>query len=188
MKSLSTLLLFAASAVMAAPTSVGVVDVAAVMTKYNKAIEIKAGIDKSLEASRSAVNDRAKEIDALKADFDSVVKRANDPILNESGKKSLQAEANVKREELQKRLNEFQQFAQNAQGQIQQRANQLEQNVIADVRLETDKIAKEKNLQLVIPKAIAFTSADALDITEQVIKNLNANYKSGSAVEAPAKK
>lgn len=188
MKSLSTLLLFAASAVMAAPTSVGVVDVAAVMTKYNKAIEIKAGIDKSLEASRSAVNDRAKEIDALKADFDSVVKRANDPILNESGKKSLQAEANVKREELQKRLNEFQQFAQNAQGQIQQRANQLEQNVISDIRTETDKIAKEKNLQLIIPKAIAFSSDSSLDVTEQVIANLNANYKAGSAVEAPAKK
>ncbi len=188
MKSLSALLLFAASAVIAAPTSVGVVDVAAVMTKYNKAIEIKAGIDKSLEASRSAVNDRAKEIDALKADFDSVVKRANDPILNDSGKKSLQAEATTKRDDLQKRLNEFQQFAQNAQGQIQQRANQLEQNVITDIRAETDKIAKENGLQLVIPKAIAFTSDSTLDITEQVIKNLNANYKSGSATEAPANK
>lgn len=188
MKTLSTLLLFAASAVIAAPTSVGVVDVAAVMSKYNKAIEIKAGIDKSLEASRSAVNDRAKEIDSLKAEFDSVVKRANDPILNDSGKKSLQAEANVKREELQKRLNEFQQFAQNAQGQIQQRANQLEQNVITDIRAETDKIAKEKNLQLIIPKAIAFSSDAALDVTEQVIKNLNANYKSGSASETPATK
>ena len=188
MKSLSTLLLFAASALVAAPVNVGVVDVAAVMAKYNKAIEIKAGIDKSLDASRSAVNDRAKEIDTLKADFDSVVKRANDPILNDAGKKSLQAEATTKRDELQKRLNEFQQFAQNAQSQIQQRANQLEQNVIADIRTETDKIAKEKNLQLVIPKAIAFTADDSLDITEQDIKNLNANYKFGSATEATDKK
>ena len=94
----------------------------------------------------------------------------------------------MKREELQKRLNDFQQFAQNAQGQIQQRANQLEQNVISDIRTETDKIAKEKNLQLVIPKAIAFTSDASLDITEQVVKNLNANYTPGSAVEKPATK
>jgi Skp family chaperone for outer membrane proteins len=184
MKSLSALLIFAATSVFAAAPNVAVVDVAEIMAKYNKAIEIKAGIDKSLEASRAAVNDRAKEIDTLKADFDSTVKRANDPILNEAGKKSLVTEANVKREALQQRLNEFQQFAQSAQGQIQQRANQLEQNVIADIRLETDKIAKAKNLQLIIPKAVAFTADPSLDITAEVIKGLNSNYKSGSAAEA----
>jgi len=184
MKSLSTLLLFAATSVFAAAPNVAVVDVAEIMAKYNKAVEIKAGIDKSLEASRAAVNDRAKEIDTLKADFDSTVKRANDPILNEAGKKSLLTEANVKREALQQRLNEFQQFAQSAQAQIQQRANQLEQNVIADIRLETDKLAKAKNLQLIIPKAVAFTSDASLDITADIIKNLNSNYKSGSAAEA----
>ncbi len=190
MKSLSALLIFAATSVFAAAPNVAVVDVAEIMTKYNKAVEIKAGIDKSLEASRAAVNDRAKEIDQLKADFDSTVKRANDPILNEAGKKSLLTEANVKREALQQRLNEFQQFAQSAQGQIQQRANQLEQNVIADIRVETDKIAKAKNYQLIIPKAVAFTADPSLDITAEIIKNLNANYKSGSAAEAekPASK
>lgn len=188
MKTLSALLIFFTSTLVAAPTSVGVVDVAVVMAKYNKAVEIKADIDKSIEASQSALNIRQKALESLNADIESLAKRAQDPILNESGKKSLQSEANVKLEDLQKRAKEFQQFKQSAQGQIQQRAGQLEQNVITDIRLETDKIAKEKGLQLIIPKGLAFTSDESLDLTEQVIKNLNANYKSGSATEAPATK
>jgi len=190
MKSLSALLLFAATSVFAAAPNVAVVDVAEIMAKYNKAVEIKASLDKSVETGRAALAERAKEVDTLKADFDSTLKRANDPLLNEAGKKSLLTEANVKREALQQRFNESQQFVQSAQAQLQQRANQLEQSVIADIRLETDKIAKAKNIQLIIPKAVAFTADPSLDITAEVIKNLNANYKSGSTPEAekPASK
>lgn len=178
MKLLSILVLLASAPLFAAPTSVGIVDVAEVMNKYNKAIEIKASIAKSIEVSRAAINDRRTELDQLKSELDASIKRTQDPLLNESGKKSAQAEAQTKAQNFQQRVNDFDQFVKNAQGQIQQRAAELDQNVIADIRQEAEKISKEKNIQVVLPKSMTIVADSSLDITVAVIANLNANYKS----------
>ena len=45
-------------------------------------------------------------------------------------------------------------------------------------------VAKDKGLQLVLPKAVAFVADDSLNVTADVIKELNDNYK--SAAPAPA--
>jgi Skp family chaperone for outer membrane proteins len=142
MKTLPILLAFAAASVSAAAPNVGVVDVAEVMAKYNKAIEIKGGIDQSLAQSKAQVEQKGKELEALKADFDKTVKDANNPMLNESGKKAAVGEAQAKQQNLQQRFSEYQQFVQQAQGSIQARAGELEKAVLADVKTAAEKVAK----------------------------------------------
>lgn len=186
MKILSAFLLLAAAPVFAAAPNVGVVDVAEVMAKYNKAIETKAGIDKSVQSSRDAVAEREKELQALRADLESTVKRSQDPILNEAGKRSLQSEAQVKQGAFQQRQNEYVQFVQSAQGTIQQRVQEMERQVVSDIRAQAEKIAKDKGLQLVVPKAVTFFVDGSLDITGDVIKALNDGYKSAAPAPAPA--
>ena len=186
MKILSAFLLLAAAPVFADAPNVGVVDVAEVMAKYNKAIETKAGIDKSVQSSRDAVAEREKELQALRADLESTVKRSQDPILNEAGKRSLQSEAQVKQGAFQQRQNEYVQFVQSAQGTIQQRVQEMERQVVADIRAQAEKIAKDKGLQLVVPKAVTFFVDGSLDITGDVIKALNDGYKSAAPAPAPA--
>ena len=186
MKILSAFLLLAAAPAFAAAPNVGVVDVAEVMAKYNKAIETKAGIDKSVQSSRDAVAEREKELQALRADLESTVKRSQDPILNEAGKRSLQSEAQVKQGAFQQRQNEYVQFVQSAQGTIQQRVQEMERQVVADIRAQAEKIAKDKGLQLVVPKAVTFFVGGSLDITGDVIKALNDGYKSAAPAPAPA--
>lgn len=186
MKILSAFLLLAVAPAFAAAPNVGVVDVAEVMAKYNKAIETKAGIDKSVQSSRDAVAEREKELQALRADFESTVKRSQDPILNEAGKRSLQSEAQVKQGAFQQRQNEYVQFVQSVQGTIQQRVQEMERQVVADIRAQAEKIAKDKGLQLVVPKAVTFFVDGSLDITGDVIKALNDGYKSAAPAPAPA--
>ncbi len=186
MKILSAFLLLAVAPAFAAAPNVGVVDVAEVMAKYNKAIETKAGIDKSVQSSRDAVAEREKELQALRADLESTVKRSQDPILNEAGKRSLQSEAQVKQGAFQQRQNEYVQFVQSAQGTIQQRVQEMERQVVADIRAQAEKIAKDKGLQLVVPKAVTFFVDGSLDITGDVIKALNDGYKSAAPAPAPA--
>jgi len=186
MKTLTAFILLAMAPAFAAAPNVGVVDVAEVMTKYNKAIETKAGIDKSVQTSREAVAEREKELQSLRADLESTVKRSQDPILNEAGKRSLQSEAQIKQGAFQQRQNEYVQFVQSAQGTIQQRVQEMERQVVADVRAQADKIAKEKGLQLVLPKAVTFFNDASLDITADVIKALNDAYKSAAPAPAPA--
>ena len=150
MRTLPLLLAFAAASVSAASPNVGVVDVADVMSKYTKAIEIKGGIDQSLAQSKAQVEQKGKELEALKADFDKTVKDANNPMLNESGKKAAVGEAQAKQQNLQQRFNEYQQFVQQAQASIQARAGELEKAVLADVKTAAEKVAKEKGLQLIL--------------------------------------
>ena len=185
MKTLTAFILLAMAPAFAAAPNVGVVDVAEVMSKYNKAIETKAGIDKSVQTSREAVAEREKELQSLRADLESTVKRSQDPILNEAGKRSLQSEAQIKQGAFQQRQNEYVQFVQSAQGTIQQRVQEMERQVVADVRAQADKIAKEKGLQLVLPKAVTFFNDASLDITADVIKALNDAYKSAAPAPAP---
>jgi outer membrane protein len=184
MRTLPLLLAFAAASVSAASPNVGVVDVADVMSKYNKAIEIKGGIDQSLAQSKAHVEQKGKELEALKADFDKTVKDANNPMLNESGKKAAVGEAQAKQQNLQQRFNEYQQFVQQAQASIQARAGELEKAVLADVKTAAEKAAKEKGLQLILPKAVAFVADDSLNVTADIVKELNDSYK--SAAPAPA--
>jgi Skp family chaperone for outer membrane proteins len=186
MKTLTAFILLAMAPAFAAAPNVGVVDVAEVMSKYNKAIETKAGIDKSVQTSREAVAEREKELQSLRADLESTVKRSQDPILNEAGKRSLQSEAQIKQGAFQQRQNEYVQFVQSAQGTIQQRVQEMERQVVADVRAQADKIAKDKGLQLVLPKAVTFFNDASLDITADVIKALNDAYKSAAPAPAPA--
>lgn len=186
MKTLSALILLVTAPAFAAAPNVGVVDVAEVMAKYNKAIETKAGIDKSVQTTRDAVAEREKELQTLRNDFESTVKRSQDPILNEAGKRSLQSEAQIKQGAFQQRQNEYVQFVQSAQGTIQQRVQEMERQVVADVRVQAEKIAKDKGLQLVIPKAVTFFNDTSLDITADVIKALNDAYKSAAPAPAPA--
>ncbi len=186
MKTLTAFILLAMAPAFAAAPNVGVVDVAEVMSKYNKAIETKAGIDKSVQTSREAVAEREKELQSLRADLESTVKRSQDPILNEAGKRSLQSEAQIKQGAFQQRQNEYVQFVQSAEGTIQQRVQEMERQVVADVRAQADKIAKDKGLQLVLPKAVTFFNDASLDITADVIKALNDAYKSAAPAPAPA--
>jgi len=186
MKTLTAFILLAMAPAFAAAPNVGIVDVAEVMTKYNKAIETKAGIDKSVQTSREAVAEREKELQSLRADLESTVKRSQDPILNEAGKRSLQSEAQIKQGAFQQRQNEYLQFVQTAQGTIQQRFQEMERQVVADVRVQAEKIAKEKGLQLILPKAVTFFNDASLDITADVIKALNDGYKSAAPAPAPA--
>ncbi|MEY2821207.1 MAG: hypothetical protein RJA37_429 [Verrucomicrobiota bacterium] len=186
MKTLSAFLLLAVAPAFAAAPNVGVVDVAEVMAKYNKAIETKAGIDKSVQSSRDAVAEREKELQTLRADLESTVKRSQDPILNEAGKRSLQSEAQVKQGAFQQRQNEYVQFVQSAQGTIQQRVQEMERQVVADIRVQAEKLAKDKGLQLIVPKAVTFFVDGSLDITGDVIKALNDGYKSVAPAPAPA--
>ena len=137
--------------------------------KNNLEVEIKKG--------------QAK-VAALKADFDKTVKDANNPMLNESGKKAAVGEAQAKQQNLQQRFNEYQQFVQQAQASIQARAGELEKAVLADVKTAAEKVAKEKGLQLILPKAVAFVADDSLNVTADIVKELNDSYK--SAAPAPA--
>jgi len=181
MKSFFALLLASAS-VFAATPSIGIVDEQEIFKKYVKATDLQAEIRKSEESAQASVNERIKAVEQLQAELQSIDKRGQDPMLSENGKKAVGAEFQQKNVTFQQRRAELQNFVNEARNTIQQRVGELNKQIIADARAQSEKVAKAKGLNLIIGKAPVLFSDASLDVTEDVLKELNAAYKATAPV------
>lgn len=184
MKSFLALLLASAS-VFAATPNVGIVDDQEIFKKYAKATDLQAEIRKSEESAQASVNERIKAVEQLQAELQSIDKRGQDPMLSENGKKAVAAEFQQKNATFQQRRAELQNFVNEARNAIQQRVGEMNKQIVADARVQAEKVAKAKGLNLIIGKAPVLFSDASLDVTEEVIKELNAAYKASAPVSAP---
>jgi Skp family chaperone for outer membrane proteins len=184
MKSFLALLL-AAAPVFAASASIGVLDEQEVFKKYAKALDMQTEIRKSEESAQSSVGERVKVVEQLQTDLVAIQKRGQDPMLSENGKKAVEAEFQQKNATFQQRRGELQNFLNEARGAIQQRVGEMNKQILADARIQAEKVAKAKGLAIVLGKSQSFYADAALDVTEAVLKELNDVYKA-SLPAAPA--
>lgn len=185
MKSFFALLLASASVYAAAP-NVGLLDEQEVFKKYAKAVDLQAEVRKSEESAQASIGERGKAVEQMQTELVAVQKRGQDPMLSENGKKAVDAEFQQKLATFQQRRAELQNFVNEARGAIQQRVGEMNKQILADARTQAEKVAKAKGLQLVLGKSQAFFSDASLDITEEVLKELNAAYKAVAPAVAPA--
>lgn len=184
MKSFLLTLVFATATLRAAAPNVGIVDADEVMKKYGKAVAIQGDIQKSKDAAQAAINERGKDVDALRVELEAIQKRGQSPLLSEAGKKSIQGEFQAKVEVFQQRRAELEKFIQEANATISQRQAEMTKTIGAEVRAEVEKLSKAKSLQLVLPKGVSLYSEGSLDITDEVVNTLNASYKPAEVIPA----
>lgn len=179
MKTITAFLtLVAAVAAAGNPPKVGTVDINEITKKYNKAIEQQASIQKSIDAAKSSVQEKVDEVQKLQEDLKETQKRAQSPLLSDSGKQQIAAEFKVKEETFRQKYGQLQQLDAEARNTIQGRVQEMGRALDADIRPAVEKIAKSKGLDLVVPKGAVLYSDASLDITDAVIADLNASYKS----------
>lgn len=179
MKTLTAFLtLVAAVAAAGNPPKVGIVDINEITKKYNKAIEQQASIQKSVDAAKVSVQEKVDEVQKLQDDLKDTQKRAQSPLLSDSGKQQIAAEFKVKEETFRQKYTQLQQLDQEARNTIQGRVQEMGRALDADIRPAVEKIAKSKGLDLVLPKGGVLYGDASLDITDAVVAELNANYKS----------
>ncbi len=184
MKSFFALLLASAS-VFAATPNVGIVDDQEIFKKYAKATDLQADIRKSVESADASLGERVKELQKMEADLKETENRLKSPLASESGKKAVTEELQMKGGAYQKLRAEIQNFANQARAAIQQREQEMSKQINADVRIQAEKVAKAKGLNLIIGKAPVLFSDASLDVTDDVVKELNAAYKASAPVTAP---
>lgn len=184
MKSL-LLLLIAPSVALAVAPHVGIVDEQEIFKKYAKAADLQVEIRKSEETAQASVNERLKAVQVKETELQAIDKRGQDPMLSENGKKAVGAEFQQKNAEYQKARAELQTFVNEARNVIQQRVAEMNKQILADARIQAEKVSKAKGLTLVLGKAPVLFSDASLDITEDILKELNAAYKATAPVVAP---
>ncbi len=172
---LSIASLFAASALVAqkAPV-VGTVDVQRVLNDYK-------AFQSAVEKVRGAVAPVEEEMQKMQQNIQQIVARGQDaelrrdnPATSESARAEAEAAIAALQNELRQEQTRLQQFGQQAQ-QMAQKGQQEELAPLQEKALEAvQTVAKDKGIDLVVPKNGVLYASDELEISDAVIALLNA--------------
>jgi Skp family chaperone for outer membrane proteins len=175
-KSLVALLLSGLALTPAFAEKVAVVDLEIIKQQYNKALDNAKGLGSAFEGAKAQMASMVEKLKKLQSEAEAAKKDADNPTLNDAARTQKKAEFEAKAQEFLKFQQETQQFERSAGSSFQQRAQQLDRDILTDVRAKTEVVAKEKSIDVVVPKGLALYSVDTIDISADVVKLLNAAY------------
>lgn len=146
---------------------IGVVDMSDVLSKYNKRKTKYDDLQKQVDALQSGIDTKSKAIEAQKADY-------------EKKKKSGLAPEELSALELKIRSDyvDYQAELTQSQQKIDSMEEQVLKEVLKDVQVALEAIAKEGNYYLILnhrsgPNGAVLYAAPSIDITPKVLEQLN---------------
>jgi outer membrane protein len=169
-RSLLGLLLLGALALptgAAADVRIGYIDSAKIFQDYKVAQEAQARFDRQVQGWRDEAAEKEKLVTQLRAEV-----RDQAPILSALKRQE-------KEEALQRAVSDYERFVQEIwgqQGRAAQENDRATGSVVNEIRQAVEKLAVDKNLNLVLDSAGGFIvfAEKSMDITADVIAELNA--------------
>jgi outer membrane protein len=157
----------------AADLRIGYIDSARIFQEYSVAKDAQAQFDRKVEGWRAQSAEKETQVNQLRAEV-----RDQGPILSTLKRQE-------KEEALQRAISDYEKFLQQIwgpQGRAVQENEQATGEVVAQIRSVVEKIASQKGLVMVFDAASGFILyADrTLDLTNEVLQELNSQSKSGS--------
>ena len=143
----------ALSATANAELKVATVDVQKLFADYYKTHEAQAEVDKAAQTVQETNNTRAETIKKMEADFNDMVKRLQDPMLNEKDKKELEQKAQIKRQEVIALEQERRGFVERQLKSLQEQMKVRSAKIMGEITKITEGIATKGNYDLVLDKA-----------------------------------
>lgn len=171
----------ALSATANAELKVATVDVQKLFADYYKTHEAQAEVDKAAQTVQETNNTRAETIKKMEADFNDMVKRLQDPMLNEKDKKELEQKAQIKRQEVIALEQERRGFVERQLKSLQEQMKVRSAKIMGEITKITEGIATKGNYDLVLDKSaqalrsnqVFVYTKPGMDITPTVMKELN---------------
>ncbi|MCC8148144.1 OmpH family outer membrane protein [Akkermansia sp.] len=169
------------SATANAELKVATVDVQKLFTDYYKTHEAQAEVDKAAQTVQETNNTRAETIKKMEADFNDMVKKLQDPMLNEKDKKDLEQKAQIKRQEVIALEQERRGFVERQLKSLQEQMKVRSTKIMGEITKITEGIATKGNYDLVLDKSaqalrsnqVFVYTKPSMDITPTVMKELN---------------
>jgi outer membrane protein len=166
-------LLALAPGARAADVRIGYIDSARIFQEYSIAKDAQATFDRKVEGWRAQSAEKETQVNQLRAEV-----RDQGPILSTLKRQE-------KEEALQRAISDYEKFLQSIwgpQGRAVQENEQATAEVVTQIRAVVEKIATQKGLVMVFDAASGFILyADrTLDLTGEVLQELNAQSKSGT--------
>jgi len=196
-KSLSMIATFALASVAAYAQPIPkllVVDMAKLYDSHYKTEEQNAKLRTDEQKAQEEIERMNKDGNVLVDDYKSLSDQSNNPALTADAKSKSQNEAQKKLEEIQRKKNEIGTFAQNTQRSLQQRLQTFRSLMLEEISKVATDVAKRKGATLLLDKAgptlIGVSNViyadSAYEITDEVMKEINKDRPSSSAITAPS--
>lgn len=175
------------SATANAELKVATVDVQKLFADYYKTHEAQAEVDKAAQAVQQDNNTRAESIKKMEADFTEMVKKLQDPSLNEKDKKDLEQKAQITRQQAIALEQERRTFVECQLKSLQEQMKLRSTNIMGEITKVAEGIATKSNYDLVLDKSaqalrsnnVFVYTKPSMDITPTVMKELNKDAPAG---------
>lgn len=197
-KSLLVLAAFGASALFGqaqTATKILVVDMAKLLDGHYKTQEQNEKLRSDGTKAQEELDRLNKEGNALVEQYKELVDQANNPASTPEAKAKVQAEAQKKMEDIQRKTNEVRGFEQNTQRSLQGRIRTFRDLMFEEIGKIATDVAKRKGASLLLDKSgpsllgipgVVYADS-SLEITDEVMKEINKDRPAGSApAAAPA--
>lgn len=173
----------ALSATANAELKVATVNVQKLFADYYKTHEAQAEVDKAAQAVQETNNTRTETIKKMEAEFNDMVKKLQDPVLNEKDKKELEQKAKIKRQEVIALEQERRGFVERQLKSLQEQMKMRSAKIMEEITKVTEDIATKGSYDLILDKSaqalrsnqVLVYSKPSMDITPSVMKELNKN-------------
>ncbi len=170
-----------------ADLNVATVDVQKLMDSYYKTHEAVAEINKAYQEVQKTFNSRTEMLKTMEKDFNDMVAKLRDPMLNDADKKKLEQKIQIKRQEVIALDQERKGYAERMLKSLQETMRQRTTGIIAEISKLTETISAEKKYDIVMDKSaktprsnnVFMFTAPSMDITDTVLKELNKNAPAG---------
>jgi outer membrane protein len=158
---------FLAGVSRAAELKIGAVDIGRAVNECQAGKEAKKAITKEVEKFQTLVQEKQKDLQALK---ESLEKQA--PML------TLDARTN-KEKEYQGKLRDFQRWVEDSQNEVNQKTREMERTISIGLVRTIQRLGAEEGFTLILEKneQIVLYASKAIDVTDRVIKSFDAQKR-----------
>jgi len=153
--------------------TVGVVRLRAVFSAYKKSEVLRADLELFRDERQKRIDALEDEIVALREEIEASDMLSEDAV-------------SEKKDELSAMLDEHAEFIQRAQDELSDKENEIIAEVGQDIRSAVGSYAKIQNLDIIVDSSAVVAYDESLDITEDIIAQMNAAYKPRGGAAPPA--
>ena len=187
-------LALAATSLHAADLKFGVVDMSKAFSEFHKTKDAADKFKLNIEKAQKEMNDRWGVYKNLMNDMQKLKKEASDPIMTPDARAKRAAEFDEKGKELRSLEQEIGEAQNRRSNQLKQEDVQIRKGIYDEILVVVRDKAKADNYDFIFDKSGMSLSTvpmliyykDAVDITDQIIVELNKNAPPAAATPAPA--
>ncbi|GEP46059.1 OmpH family outer membrane protein [Brevifollis gellanilyticus] len=188
------ILALAATAAHAADLKFGVVDMSKAFSEYHKTKDAADKFKLNIDKAQKEMNDRWAVYKNLMNDMQKLKKEASDPIMTPDARAKRAAEFDEKAKELRALEQEIGEAQNRRSGQLKQEDMQIRKGIYDEILVVVRDKGKADSYDFVFDKSgmslstvpILIYYKDAVDITDQIIVELNKNAPPATAAPATA--